>query len=53
MAGAAALAFSLVLLVTSGLDATTFGATLETVIPVLGALAGGGVVAGNYLRLKK
>lgn len=51
--GSTGLAIGLVLLATSGLDAATFGATFETLIPALFALAGGGFVAGNFLRLKR
>jgi len=50
--GAGALAVGLVLLVTSGLDAATFGATFETLLPALMAIGGGGVLVGNYVRLR-
>ncbi len=52
MVGAAGLAIGLVLLVTSGLDAATFGATFETLIPAVIALGGGGMITGNFLRLR-
>jgi len=50
--GAGVLAVGLVLLVTSGLDAATFGTTFETLIPALMAIGGGGVLAANYGRLR-
>lgn len=50
--GAVAAGFGLLLLVTSGLDAATFGTTFESVLPALMALGGGGMLAGNFLRLK-
>jgi hypothetical protein len=50
--GAGALAVGLLLLVTSGLDAATFGATFETMLPALLATGGGGVLAANYVRLR-
>ncbi len=51
--GAAGLAIGLVLLVTSGLDAATFGSTFETLIPAVIALGGGGMITGNFLRLRR
>ena len=50
--GANGLVFGLLLLVTSGLDAATFGTTFETLLPVLLATGGGGVLAGNFVRLR-
>ena len=52
MMGAGVLAVGLVLLITSGLDAATFGATFETLIPALMAMGGGGILAGNFVRLR-
>ena len=52
MMGVALSVFGLVLLVTAGLDAATFGTTFETLLPVLMTVGGGGIVAGNYFRLK-
>lgn len=52
-AGGSALAIGLLLLVTSGLDAATFGATFELLIPAVMATAGGGALAGKFLRLKR
>ena len=51
--GASALVVGLVLLVTSGLDAATFGATFEFLIPAMLALGGGGALARNFLRLRR
>ncbi len=51
--GATGLAVGLLLLVTSGLDAATFGSTFETLIPVLISLGGGGVLTGNFIRLRR
>ncbi len=51
--GSTGLAIGLLLLVTSGLDAATFGATFETLIPALLALGGGGMITGNFLRLRR
>ncbi len=51
--GAASLVIGLLLLVTSGLDEATFGATFATLIPALFALMGGGALAGNFLRLRR
>ena len=51
--GAVGLVPGLLLLVTAGLDEVTFGATLATLIPALLALSGGGILARNFLRLRK
>lgn len=51
--GASGLAVGLLLLATSGLDAATFGATFETLIPAFFALMGGGALAGNFIRLRR
>ncbi len=53
VAGATGLAIGLLLLVTSGLDAATFGATFEILIPGMMALGGGGMITGNFLRLRR
>jgi len=52
IAGAAGLALGLLLLVTRGLDAATFGTFKEMFIPAVMALGGGGVLGGNFLRLR-
>lgn len=52
MMGVALSVFGLVLLVTRGLDAATFGATYELLFPALMTLGGGGIVVANYVRLK-
>ncbi len=51
--GASGLVIGLVLLATAGLDERTFGATLATLIPALFTLGGGGVLARNFLRLRR
>ncbi|MFQ5530875.1 MAG: hypothetical protein ACE5FP_11085, partial [Gemmatimonadota bacterium] len=42
-----------VLLVTSGLDAATFGTTFEILVPAVMAIGSGGVLAGNFIRLRR
>ncbi|MEN8144097.1 MAG: hypothetical protein ABFS14_04025 [Gemmatimonadota bacterium] len=51
--GALGLVIGLLLLATSGLDERTFGAAFATLIPALFALAGGGALAGNLVRLRR
>ena len=51
--GASGLVFGLLLLVTSGLDTATFGATFAVLVPALFALAGGGTLARHFLRLRR
>lgn len=51
--GAVAVAIGAGLLVTSGLDAATFGATLETLIPLAMSTFGAGVIGANVWRLRR
>lgn len=51
--GAVGFTMGLLLLVTSGLDEATFRGILSTLIPAVMAFVGGGVVAGNSLRLRQ
>lgn len=51
--GAVGFVVGLLLLVTSGLDEATFRGILSALIPAVMALVGGGVVAGNSLRLRQ
>ncbi|MFV1988350.1 MAG: hypothetical protein ACC682_13800, partial [Gemmatimonadota bacterium] len=51
--GAVGLAAGLLLLVTAGLDEATFGTFRATLIPAVVALAGGGMLTRNLLRLRR
>lgn len=53
VAGLFGLFAGLLLLLTSGLDATTFGSTWELLLPALLALVGGGAAGMNVLRLRR
>jgi hypothetical protein len=50
--GAGGFVIGMLLFVTAGLDAATFGTLRAALIPVVMALIGGGVVAGNRGALR-
>lgn len=51
--GVAGLVIGSALLLSSGLDANTFGETLATLIPAVIAASGGSLLAANFLRLRR
>jgi hypothetical protein len=51
--GVVGMVLGLPLLITSGLDVATFGPTLAVLIPAMMTVAGGGLLSGNFLRLRR